>query len=125
MGPEFPSKSNIPEERVWRAQLLGTGASNPTGVVDPGLTITRTGVGVFRCSFASNPGVLVGFFPGLGAAALKGHTVTRSALTGPSGDTQAYIDISLWNASEAADELGAAEYLDLTFVFSNSSIALT
>ncbi len=122
MYPQNPSKTNVLEERVYRTRIEGTGAAAPTKDLGNGVTVARQAEGVYRYSFTDDPGTLIGFHPGLGGATAKGHTVTRSALTAPSGDTAAYVDVSVWDASAAADDLEDDEYLDATFVFSASSL---
>ncbi len=122
MYPQNSTKTNVLEERVYRARIEGTGASAPTKDLGNGVTVARQAEGVYRFSFTDNPGTLIGFHHGLGGATTKGHTVTRSELTAPSGDTPAYVDLSVWDASAAADDLEADEFLDATFVFSASSL---
>ena len=119
-------KSTIPDERRYRVRLLGTGASAPTKQLGNGVTVTRTAAGVYKLTFAKNPGTFVGFNANLGAATpsdVKGHTVTRDTPVDATTTTSAYIEISLWNASDAADDLQATEYMDLELVYGNSASA--
>jgi hypothetical protein len=121
-----PSKSSVLEERVYRLRLLGTGAADPTVEVGVGMTVTQTGVGVIKVAFNEAPGHFVNFHYGLGAATpsdVKGHTVTRDTYTAPTSSADGFIEFSVWNASEAADELQATEYLDLTIAFAECPAA--
>lgn len=125
--PDNPSKSNVVDERVYRVRILGTGAADPTKQIGRGVSVTRTAEGVYKFTFANNPGTFVNFYPGLGAAtpsAVKGHTVTRDTPVAATATTNAYIELSVWDSTFAADDLDATEYLDVTFVYStNSAVA--
>lgn len=121
----YTPKTTIPDERTYRVRLLGTGASAPTKQLGSGVTITRTAAGVYKLTFAKNPGTFIGFAWGLGATTpgdVKGHTVTRDTMTdATSAGASAYIEVSLWNASDAADDLQATEYADLAITFGNGA----
>lgn len=125
--PENPPKSNVLDERMYRVRILGTGAANPTKQIGHGVTVTRTAEGVYKFTFANNPGTFINFYPGLGAATpgdVKGHTVTRDTPVAATATTNAYIELSVWDGAAAADDLDADEYLDVTFVYStNSAVA--
>lgn len=128
MIPDKPTKTNVNEERVYRTRILGTGAATPSKVVGNGVTVTRTGVGVFRYTFADNPGQYVDFIPTLQAETpsdVKGHTIIADTYVPPASGELGYIELSLFNASDAAHDLAAAEYLGASFIFSASSLALT
>jgi hypothetical protein len=114
-----PGYTNVPEERIYRCRLLGTGTT-PTKEVGDGLTVTRTAAGVYKITFSGfNPFALIGFYWGLGATTpgdVKGHTVTRAGAVAVSSGVVS-LEVSLWSATFAADDLQATEYMDLTFVF--------
>lgn len=118
--PEMgPPKTNVPEERTYRCQLLGTGASAPTKVLGDGVSVTRTALGVYKLTFVGfNPFALVGFTYGYGATTpgdVKGQTVTRNVVVITAG--VAAIEVSLWSSGFAADDLQTTESLDLSFTF--------
>lgn len=118
-----PGYCNVSELRWYHLRLLGTGAAHPTKELGYGMTVTRTAVGVFRITWTSNPGAFVGFTWGLGAATMsdvKGHTVTRD--TFDTTNAVYTLDLSLWSASDAADELNANEYMDVVIWFKETSV---
>lgn len=113
------SKTSVDDERLYVFRLLGTGAADPTVEVGPsGATVTRQGVGVHRITMPAGSGTFIGIRGYmLGAATpgdVKGHTVTRDTYTAPTATARGFLDIAIWSATFAADELNATEYLDLT-----------
>lgn len=120
------SLSNIPEERLIRVGITGAGAATPTRRAGPGVTVTYTATGVYRYSFSDNPGTFVGIAgPCLRAdtpSAVKGYSISGDTYVAPSGSTDGYIEVSVWDSSNAAVDLAAAQYLDLTFVFADQSV---
>jgi hypothetical protein len=120
-----PTKSNIPEERLTRVGITGTGAADPTVRAGRGVTVARTGTGVYRYTFTKNPGTFVGIsgpaFRADTASAVKGYTCTATPVTAATSTASAYIDVSIWNSSFAAANLEALQYLDITFVFAAQS----
>lgn len=122
-----PTRSNIREERSIRVGLTGTGAADPTKRAGPGVTVTRTGVGVFKFSFASeDPRTFVGMdapaFRADTPSAVKGYSASAGVYTAPSGTTPGFISVSIWDASNNAVELAALQYIDVTFRFSGSAV---
>ena len=121
----FNSKSNIPEERLHRVRILGTGAAAPTLQAGNGITVTRTSEGLIKFTFAKNPGTFVGFSANFGAATpadVKGHTATRDTMVNTTSSADAYIEVAMYDSVFAVDDLEANEYLDLTFVFAAQSV---
>lgn len=120
------SKSNIAEERLVRVGLTGASTSTPTRRAGPGVTVTRTGVGVFRFSFNDNPATFVGVAGWTLRAAtmsgVKGYSLSAGVYVAPSGSTDAYIDVSIWDASNAAVDLTSVQYLDITFAFAAQKV---
>ncbi len=117
------SASSVPEERRYRIRILGTGAADPTKEVGQGVTVTRTAEGVYKLTFAENPGTFVGIegyvFGAETPGDVKGHTLTRD--TFDTTDNVFSLSISVWDSSFAADDLDATEYLDVTVVFAGST----
>lgn len=120
-----PSRSNMPDERLYRVGLTGTGAAHPTRRAGAGVTVTRTAAGVFKFAFNDNPGTFVGIagwtLRADTASGVKGYSLSAGAYTAPANSADGFISVSLWDASNAAVELAAAQYLDITFVFSTQS----
>lgn len=111
----FPLRSSEAETYQTEIRLLGTGADVPTKELGKGITVARTGTGVYTLTWADNPGTFLGWSPGLGAATpadVAGYTVVR--------DTYAskVLAISLFDATAAAVDLAADEYLDISVRFS-------
>lgn len=120
------SRSNIAEERTVRVGITGTGAADPTRRAGHGVTVTRTGVGVFKYAFTGNPGTFVGIagfaFRADAPAAVKGYSAAGGAYVPPAGSAKGNISVSIFDAANAAVELAAAQYLDITFVFAAQKV---
>lgn len=119
--PIYDPKTNIPEERKYRVGITGASTSDPTKRVGPGVTVTRTAAGVIKYSFAENPGLFVEIeghaFGAVTPSGVKGYSMSRGVYTSPSGSTAGYIELSFWDASNAAVDLTSVQYFDVTFVF--------
>ncbi len=120
------SKTNMPEERIFRVGLTGTGAAVPTRRAGAGVTVTRTGVGVIRISFAKNPGKFVGVlgavFSAATPSAVKGYTLTGGSYVAPAAGVKGYVEVSLWSSAFAAVDLAALQYVDLSIAFAAQSV---
>jgi hypothetical protein len=119
----FQNRSTNPDTRYHHVRLLGAGAAAPTKSVGRGVTVSRTGAGVYRITWAENPGVFLGMSWSLGSTTpgdVKTFTVTRGNFTPASATVKASVDLSVWNAAGTATDLasGAAQ-LDLLFVFAS------
>jgi hypothetical protein len=126
MATDKPIYANLPAVRLVKVGITGTGATDPVKRYGPGITVTRTAAGVFKFVFAQHPGVYLGFRHSLRADTpgdVKGHTVTGTTYTAPSGSTPGFTTLSLWSSTFAADDLQLLEYLDVTFEFSELSLA--
>ncbi len=118
------TKSSIPDERIYRARILGVNNADPTEQLGQGVTITRTGEGAYKATFAENPGTFVGWSCMFGAdtpADLKGYTAVRDTFTAQSGTTLAFLEFVVYNSSFNAADIIAAQYADLVFVFSTNT----
>lgn len=125
----FPSKTNVPEERLYRAVIQGTGAADPvsvpsaanTNVFSQGfLSIKRTAIGRIAFNWRDNPGMFVGivghcFRDNAAQANVKGWTVTAGVYLNANGIFTLEVDI--WNSLFAAVELAATSFLDIGFAF--------
>lgn len=121
------TRSTIPDERLYAIRLLGTGAADPTVEIGQGITAPRQAAGVYRVTFAKNPGTFIGIRGhAFGAATpgdVKGQTLTRDTFTAATATASGYLDIAVWSSTFAADDLQTTEYLDLTIAFSENSEA--
>lgn len=125
MRADQPILSNVSTDRRYLCGLTGTGADHPTKRYGDGITVTRTAAGVFKFVFSSHPGYFKGFSYGLRAttpADVKGHTVTGGDFTAATVSAGAFVSLSLWSSTFAADELNALEFLDVQFIFSEMSV---
>lgn len=124
MYDAFPSKDMEPEVRHYIVRMVGTGASAPTKELGNGITITRAGVGRYLLTWKENPGKFLRALPGLQAATpgdLAGHTVIADTY-----DATAFaLEVDLFNASFAAHDLAALEYIHLDVAFALSSVSAT
>ena len=117
------TKTNIAEERRYRARLLGANGADPTlEVGGEGFTVTRTGEGAYLATWSKNPGTFIGWVPpGFGAATpadLKGYTAVRDTY-----DSATFsIAFVVYSSTFAAADLIAAQYMDLEFIFADSSV---
>jgi hypothetical protein len=120
------SKTNISEERLVRVGITGAATSDPTRRAGPGVVVTRTAIGVVRFTFADNPGTFVGIaghaFRAVTPSGVKGYSISGGSYVAPASGARAYIEVSLWDASNAAVDLTNVQYLDVTFAFAAQSV---
>ncbi len=110
-----------PQLKRYHVRLQGTGAAAPTKVFGAGITVSRTGVGVYRLQFGSEfigkyVGAKAPFFEDATASVVKGWTVTAT----PYDVTNRRIDISVWNSAFAAADLAATSLLNLEIDFKST-----
>lgn len=115
----FNRKSSTAEERTYKVGITGTGAADPAKRYGQGVTVTRTGVGVFKFTFDKNPGNFKSWGCDVGAT-VPGNVKNYSWARGDYDTTGGVfsISVSLFTGAGAAVELAAAQYLDLEFTFS-------
>lgn len=100
-------------------RMVGTGATAPTLVEGTGVTLARTGAGVYTCTFDDTFSGFIGATFGIGAttpADVKGHTVFHDDLAAK------VLPISLFDSAFAADDLEAAEYITVCAWFRDTSV---
>ncbi len=118
---QYPLRGSLPELQAHVVTMVGTGASAPTKVYGNGVTITRTGAGDYRLTWAENPGTYVATSATLRAATEsdnKGHTIVMG-----SWSTSAWtLDLTLWDASDAAEDLEASEWIELVVWFKPTGV---
>lgn len=116
MAADFRVNHSAPDVRRHAVYLTGAGTSAPTVRSGPSVTVTRTGTGAYTITWSEYPGVFLGWRADLGAstpADVAGHTVVRDDY-----DTATKsLPFVLYNASDAAHDLAASEYLDIEVTF--------
>lgn len=116
---EFELRCTNPEEVDHLVRFVG-GAAACTKVYGPGVTVSYVATGRYLLTWAANPGVFLGATPGIQATTqsdVKGHTVTYGVF-----DTSAFtLEVDFWNASDAAHDLAALEWITLRCVFAEIS----
>lgn len=113
-------KATQPEVIEHLIRAVG-GSSAITKVTGTGLTVTRTGAGAYLVTWAENPGTHLTNQYGLSATTpgdLAGHTVIFGAYNA-TARTLAFV---LYNASFAAHDLAALEWVDLTIRFKRTGV---
>ena len=117
----YPLRGTQPELVAHPVSMEGTGASAPTKLYGNGVTITRTSEGLYKLTWASNPGTLVAWTSGLGAAtpsALAGHTLSRDTF-----DSSAYsVEILLSEADDSVVDLADNQFIDCVFWFKTTAV---
>ena len=116
-----PPLASEPQLRqiIFRAQ--GNTTSTPVKVFGSGITVTRTGVGVWRLTFGDFNGKPIGIagisFEDATMSVPKGFTVTSQAWASATNS----IDISIWNSTFAAADLAVTTFLNLIVMFKTTS----
>lgn len=116
----FDVKSNLAEHRESVCRGVG-GASAVTQVTGKGVALTRTGTGAYLLTWSDDMGVFQGVDFGLQATTpgdIAGHTVIAGAYTAGT-PTLAFI---VYNASDAAHDLAALEWVTARVVFAPTSV---
>lgn len=109
-------RSSIHEGELVATSIVGTGAANPTKSYGQLVTVTRTATGIYRYKFGEGLGTFIAAVVQLGATTqsdLKGFSFVRGAYD----TTNKQIDIAIFNASVAAADLQALQYMDVLFLF--------
>ncbi len=95
-------------------RFLGTGAALMTKEYGSGFVLARTGVGVHTLTFPEYPGRYIGSqtnFDATSAIAVAGYTAVVT-VTSP-----LVLTLSTFNGSNAAADMAAAQWLNLTLKF--------
>lgn len=103
-------------------RMVGTGASAPTKEVGSGFAITRVSAGLYRLTFSENPGTFVCANATLQAATpagLAGHTLVCDTWD----TTNLRLDVLMSNASDAAHDLEANEYINMIICFKTLGVS--
>lgn len=123
MPAQFPTRSNIPEDR--RVVVRFSGGNGADLTVDEGVagvTAVRSGEGAYTLTVSGwNPGTFKTWSWALGAATpgdVKGHTVVRDNDFAYSATTGKWtMSFVVYDSTFTADDLLVNEYLDLELVF--------
>ncbi len=115
-----PLRTSEPELRYTEVRLLGTGAAAPTKVLGKGITVARTGAGVYTLTFAKTPGNWCGAVWGLDATTpgdIKNHSVvvTNTSAT--------VVTVNFYDAAAAAHDLAALEWINLVLRYKRIAVA--
>lgn len=123
--PEFKTKTNVPDERVYRVRLLGANGAAPTKEFGPGVTVTRTSEGIYKFSFDDNPGEFIGIggyiFGDTTPDDVKNKTIKRDTYTAPTSTADGHLEVHVFE-SGTLDDIEATEYLDISFVFAAQNV---
>jgi hypothetical protein len=119
-------RSSIAEERLIRVGITGTGDDDPTVRAGHGVAVTKTAAGVYKFEFADNPGTFVGIsghaFRAATPSGVAGYTLAGDTYVAPTAGALGYIEVTVYNASDTADDLEADQYLDVAFAFAAQSV---
>lgn len=101
-------------------RLLGTGAAVPTKVYGKGITVARTGAGVYTLTHTESPGIWAGCLKGTDATTpgdIKNFdvVVTNTSAT--------VVTVNFYNASGTATDLAAAQWINLTLRYKRTSVS--
>lgn len=121
MQDAYPAKASRPEVVAYDVRGEG-GSAAVTQLSGAGVTLTRTGTGAYLLTFKENPGTFVSALSGLQAStpgALAGHTVVFDDYVA-STYTLPFV---VYNASDAAHDLAADEFVNLCVRFARSAVA--
>lgn len=118
MADFYQERSSEPELRNVEVRMVGTGASAPTKVYGKGITIARSGAGVYTLTFSASPGRYAGYTWGIDATTpgnVKNHDVVLTA-------TSATVyTVNFYDATGTARDLAATEWINLTLKFKQSN----
>lgn len=118
MQDKYDLQSNVPALKAHVVRMVG-GSSAVTKVYGPGVAVTRTDTGDYTLTWSENPGTFIGATYGLSATTisdLAGHTVVFGAY----GSSDYTLDLTLANASDAAHDLAALEWITVVAWFSET-----
>lgn len=115
-------KSSEPELRYVELRLEGAGAAPPTKRNGQGITVTRTGVGDYLLTFAEHLGNYIGH-TGIGLeAAVPANIKNHSVVFGAYSAANRTLQVTFWDAAAAAKELAAAQFLNATLRFKQTTV---
>lgn len=113
----YPERTSQSELRNVEIRLLGTGAAAPTKEYGQGITVARTGVGIYTLTFTESQGQWAGYVWGLEgttAANVKNHDLIMTLTS------TTVLTLTFWNAAGTARDLAATEWINMTLKFVQS-----
>ena len=120
---KYPVRATQPYTISVPTIITGVNDANPTNTLCLGVTVTRTGEGVYRYTFAEDLGTFLGMTdPHIGAttsADVKGYTAHRGAYDA----TNRRVDVSVFGATQAAADIVAAQTMDIVFFFRQTGVS--
>jgi hypothetical protein len=112
----YPVRSAMPETVLVPVFVTGVNDANPTNTYAPGVTVTRTGEGVYRFTFAEVKGTFLGCWTQVAGTTVddvKGYTAHPTVWDA----TNKRVDITVYSAAQAAADIIATQYLYVLFTF--------
>lgn len=112
----YPVRSAMPETVLVPVFVTGVNNDNPVNTFAPGVTVTRTGEGVYRFSFDVVKGTFLGCWTQVGGATVanikqyQAHPTTFDT-------TNNRIDITVYDSTGTAADVIATEQLYVLFAF--------
>ena len=115
----YDLRSSEPDLISIDVRLLGTGSA-PTKVYGKGITVARTGAGVYTLTHAETPGTWAGCLKGTDATTpgdIKNFdvVVTNTSAT--------VVTVNFYNASGTATDLAAAQWINLSLRYKRTSVS--
>lgn len=114
----YPSKSGVQNTEKYFVRVLGVDGSLTTQEAN-GITVTRTGEGVYKLTWASNPFQFIGLsyaFMATTVADLKGYTVVFEDYN----STTYTMAFTVFNASVTAADLIATQRICIELAFAET-----
>jgi hypothetical protein len=119
----YPHRTTRPESQEHLIRFEGAGSSAPVKHLGAGVTVTRTGAGVYRLQWSDNPGVFLGASYSLQAATMSG-LIGHNVVFGAYDATNHRMDLTLDDGAgtPTAHDLAANEFITVRAVFSTSAV---
>lgn len=120
---KYPVRANEPETQKHNIVLEGGSSAVSIFAGGRGMTITRDGTGVYTLAFTENPGTFLGWKWALGAAT-PANVATVRAIRDEYDSATYSLQFTLYDddATPAAHDLAADEYLDIELTFKQSGV---
>jgi hypothetical protein len=118
----YDVRSSQPEEVVHTIRFQGNGAAPVTKTNGPGVTVTRTGVGVIDLIWSDNPGTFLGALFGFQATTIAG-VAGMTAVCGAFNATTRTLTINVGAAAAGAlIDLAAAQWCTAVVHFKQTAV---
>lgn len=117
-----PLHTSEPDMTYREVRLQGAGAAVPTKQLGRGITVSRTGAGVYRLTFAASPGNFAGTL-GPSFDAVTPTDVDRWTIV-CSPTSTVITTVNVYNEAGAAADLPANTWLNLVLRFKTVALAV-